>query len=176
MSSIDVDSALANFRAETYSDLKRMASIRLRSNPLRSQISCTSLVHESIVKFRNRADLNLLTERKQFFATMAYIMRSVLVDLARRKQKEARHLIFASIGLSIDESSQFDEEDFLQLNIALSKLSEFAPDIGRVVHLRIFVGIEFAEIARQLDVSLRTAKRWWAYGKAWLKLELENAA
>ena len=58
---------------------------------------------------------------------------------------------------------------------ALSKLNNSDPDVGRVVHLKVFAGLQFDAIAEQLDISVRTAKRFWSYGKAWLKVELEDA-
>jgi RNA polymerase sigma factor (TIGR02999 family) len=168
------DRLLMHVTLNTYSDLKRMASKRLSKNPLRRLVSRTSLVHESMLKLQRPVNLRDLAQRKQYFATMAYTMRSVLVDIARHKECENRHAIFACVSAEIFDEAHGSEEHYLKLDVALSRLNATEPDIGRVVHLRVFAGLQFAEIAEQLDISLRTAKRYWVYGKAWLKLEMDD--
>jgi DNA-directed RNA polymerase specialized sigma24 family protein len=36
------------------------------------------------------------------------------------------------------------------------------------VKLRYFVGLTFEEAAEILGISVPTAKRWWAFARAWL--------
>lgn len=40
--------------------------------------------------------------------------------------------------------------------------------------LRYFVGLTTEQAAQVLDVSEPTAKRWWAYAKAWLYREVQS--
>jgi len=44
------------------------------------------------------------------------------------------------------------------------------------VKLRLFAGMTVEESARVLNVSPRTAKRLWAFARAWLTRELESYA
>lgn len=171
MSTETVDCALVDISVETYSDLKRMASQRLFRNPLRKLLSSTSLVHESILKIRTRSELQDRAQRKRFFATMAYIMRSVLVDVARHKNCQNRYEFVSRL---IKPEPQYSDEHWQALDAAISKLCIAEPNVGQVVQLKVFSGLRFSEIADQLDISLRTAKRYWVFGKAWLKVELDN--
>ena len=51
---------------------------------------------------------------------------------------------------------------------ALRRLEEEDARVAQVVMLRFFAGISVEDTAQALDISPRTARRDWAYGKAWL--------
>jgi hypothetical protein len=40
------------------------------------------------------------------------------------------------------------------------------------VKLRYFVGMSYEEAAAALGIAVPTAKQWWAYARAWLRVEL----
>jgi DNA-directed RNA polymerase specialized sigma24 family protein len=44
---------------------------------------------------------------------------------------------------------------------------------AELVKLRYFVGLTVEEAAEALGISEPTAKRWWAYARAWLFRELQ---
>ncbi len=46
------------------------------------------------------------------------------------------------------------------------------PEKAQLVKLRYFAGLSFEETAEVLGVSVPTAKRWWAYARAWLYAEI----
>jgi len=48
------------------------------------------------------------------------------------------------------------------------------PEKAELVKLRYFVGMSLGEAATALDVSEPTAKRWWAYARAWLFNEIRS--
>jgi len=56
--------------------------------------------------------------------------------------------------------------------IALDEaLAQFAPIDARKaerVKLRYFAGLSIEEVAKALDISEPTAKRWWTFSRAWL--------
>jgi len=41
-----------------------------------------------------------------------------------------------------------------------------------LVKLRYFVGMNFEEAAQALGIAVPTAKQWWAYARAWLRVEM----
>jgi hypothetical protein len=45
---------------------------------------------------------------------------------------------------------------------------------AQVVKLHCFVGMNLFEVAEVLNISEKTAQRYWAYAKAWLRLKLEG--
>ena len=46
------------------------------------------------------------------------------------------------------------------------------PRKAELVKLRYFVGMRFEEAAEALGIAVPTAKQWWAYSRAWLRLEM----
>ena len=43
---------------------------------------------------------------------------------------------------------------------------------AELVKLRYFVGMSFEQAAEVLGIAVPTAKQWWAYSRAWLRVEL----
>ena len=57
---------------------------------------------------------------------------------------------------------------------ALDRFAALEPEKAEFVKLRYFVGLSLEETASALGVSLTTAKRWWQYARAWLKVEMRR--
>jgi RNA polymerase sigma factor (sigma-70 family) len=60
----------------------------------------------------------------------------------------------------------------LAVNEALERFALVDYQKAELVKLRYFAGLTFEEAAAVLGISLPTAKRWWAYARAWLLAEL----
>src|SRR5262249_60172399 len=60
------------------------------------------------------------------------------------------------------------DDDLLALDEALEKLAREEPAKANVVKLHYFAGLSLEEAGRALGISHRTAKRHWAYARAWL--------
>ena len=63
-------------------------------------------------------------------------------------------------------------DDLLDLDDALQRLAALDPQAADLVKLRVFGGMTVEESAAVQGVSSRTAKRNWAYARAWLGREL----
>ena len=61
------------------------------------------------------------------------------------------------------------------VNDALDRFAAVDEQKAELVKLRYFVGMTIEEAAVVLGVSEPTAKRWWAYAKAWLFAEIKQA-
>jgi DNA-directed RNA polymerase specialized sigma24 family protein len=59
-------------------------------------------------------------------------------------------------------------DDLLALNEALDKFAREEPAKAELVKLHYFAGLSLEEASRVLSISHRTAKRHWAYARAWL--------
>ncbi|MEW6157757.1 MAG: ECF-type sigma factor [Verrucomicrobiota bacterium] len=59
-----------------------------------------------------------------------------------------------------------DVRVFSERFIVLSR-HELEPKQAELVKLRFFVGLKIEEAAEVLGISQATAKRWWAYARAW---------
>jgi RNA polymerase sigma factor (TIGR02999 family) len=153
--------------ALVYEELRRLASQKMARESPGQTLQATALVHEAWLRlgdarqpWRNRA---------HFFAAAAEAMRRILVDNARRK-KAARHGGGAErISLDgLDLAANMDDEQLLAVHDALEQLAAHDPLKAELVKLRFFAGLTLEEAARVLEISEATAKRQWAYSRAWL--------
>jgi len=62
----------------------------------------------------------------------------------------------------------------LALNEALDRFAKLEPQQAELVKLRYFVGLKIEETAEVLGISESTAKRWWAYARAWLSEAIQK--
>jgi len=95
-------------------------------------------------------------------------MRRIIVDRARSRKawKRGRGLrVTLTEGLAAAGPANVD---LIELDRALEDLSSLDERLGRLVELRFFAGLTFAEAAQALDISPSTVKREWAHAKAWL--------
>jgi RNA polymerase sigma factor (sigma-70 family) len=77
--------------------------------------------------------------------------------------------------LNLDDvlvAAEATDESVLRVNDALEKLAARDHEAAELVKLRFFAGFTSAEAAELLGLSERTAKRTWAYARAWLFKEL----
>ena len=66
---------------------------------------------------------------------------------------------------------------FVALSVALEALERLAaldPEKAQLVKLRYFVGLTNEEAAAAMEISVPTAKRWWAFARAWLGREIRR--
>jgi len=145
---------------ETYADLKRLAHERLsRGRPV-TALHTTSLVHESYMRFVGAARLEL-QDRGHFMVYAAKVMRSVVIDLVRRKSADRRGGGFKlTLGTEI-ENIVAQEEQVLQVHEALADLGKVDPQLVEIVEMRYFAGLSVDEVAQHLGVSPRTVFRQW---------------
>ncbi len=160
---------------DVYSTLKQMARNRLNGNSVRNLLSETSLVHDAILRIGSMQELDAIRDEKCFFATVSYAMRSVIVDKARREKN--KKLVLSDLRAMTNSSfleREWTAELVLQLDEALSRLSALDALTANVVHFRFFLGLNYDQIAEQLNLSRRTTQRIWVYGKAWLRTEING--
>jgi RNA polymerase sigma factor (TIGR02999 family) len=84
----DAEAADALFAA-TYHDLRGLAKARLYGSGPRATLDTLSLVHESYLRFTASGQLRL-EDRVHFMRWAGRVMRSVIVDFARRRNAERR--------------------------------------------------------------------------------------
>jgi len=130
------------------------------------------LVNEAYPKLL-KADEIRCEGRLQFFALSAQIIRHILVDHSRNRRYAKRG--GGAVRIPFDEGqfgSPMPGVAVLDLDRALSSLSDVDPRKARVVELRHFGGLSVEETAEVLRISPETAKRDWKMAKAWLLREL----
>jgi RNA polymerase sigma factor (TIGR02999 family) len=129
-------------------------------------------VHEAYLKLidGSRAPVR---SRAYFFGAASRAMRQVLVDAARRRNREKRGGGVAPVPLDlapdlVDETA----EELLELDRALARLAESHPRPARVLECRFFGGLSVPETAEVVEVTGRTVQRDWDFARAWLRREL----
>lgn len=159
--------ALPEMLPLVYSELHAIAHRYLRNERPNHTLQSTALVHEAYLRLANQSPASP-GSRAHFVAIAAGVMRQILVDYARQHRAAKR-----APGCKIE----FDENlhtppnppvDLLELDSALTKLSERDPQQGRIVELRFFGGLTVEETSEVLCISPATVKRDWVMAKAWL--------
>jgi RNA polymerase sigma factor (TIGR02999 family) len=113
--------------------------------------------------------------RAQFFAFASELMRRILVDHARRRNRLKRGGGEDAIELYDGLLSEQQSEEILALNEALERLAKKEPRQVRIVELRFFGGLTVEEAAETLGISPKTVKRDWTVARAWLHREMTAA-
>jgi DNA-directed RNA polymerase specialized sigma24 family protein len=73
-------------------------------------------------------------------------------------------------------ASPSDDEQILLLDEALSRLAAARPQAAELVKLRFFSGLTADEAAPMVGLSPRSARRLWAFARAWLRRDIEHSA
>jgi len=155
-----------------YGKMRSMAHLLMRHENASHTLQPTALVHEAYLKLVDQSQVEW-NDRAHFYATAARVMRHILVDHARRKNRSKRGGGWRRITL--DESLGISKDPYLDtisLDMALTRLFELDDRMGKVVEMRIFAGLTAKEIAEVLGVSKRTVDGDWLVAKRWLADEL----
>jgi RNA polymerase sigma factor (TIGR02999 family) len=159
-----------------YGELRQLAAARMARESPGQTLDATALVHEAYLRLLGDDAEQHWDNRGHFFAAAAEAMRRILVDNARRKSRPKhggdRERIDLEAGPLIAESRS---DDLLALDEALTNLAAEDSAKADLVKLRYFAGLTLEESALALGISPSTAKRHWAYARAWLHTALSDA-
>jgi RNA polymerase sigma factor (TIGR02999 family) len=135
----------------------------------------TALVHEAWLRLAGGESSQRWQNRAHFFAAAAEAMRRILIDNARRKHALRHGGGQERINLETAEiAAPGSDEELLEVHEALDRFAQIDPTKAELVKLRYFVGLTIPEAAQVLGISEPTAKRWWAYARAWLYREIRR--
>lgn len=159
-----------------YEELRRLAAQRMAHEAPGQTLQPTALVHEVWLKLLG-ASPQAWNSRGHFFGAAAEAMRRILVDRARMRKRERHGHGLQRVDLSrVDVAITTDDDTLLLVSEALDKLASEAPDKVELVKLRFFAGLSIPDAAEALGISEVTAKRHWAFARAWLFAELKRMA
>lgn len=158
-----------------YAELHRQAHRYLRRERVGHTLQTTALVHEAYLKLSRQKSFPW-ESRSQFYGVAATLMRRILIDYAKTKNRLRRGGpqpdLRLDTGLTLTVSD--DRFDLLELNEVLERLAQKDPELARIVELRFFAGLDVAETAAAMETSESTVKRGWTTAKAWLHRELNR--
>jgi len=157
-----------------YQELRRIAANRLRSERAGHTLQPTALVNEVYLRLFASEPI-AWQNRAHFFAVAAKQMRFILVDHARRKNKDG------AFAFTLEDHEGDDllrlatqtDEDVIALDEALRGLETIDPRAAQGVELRFFGGLTLKEVAEVQDVDVATVKRDWVFARSWLYRQLK---
>jgi RNA polymerase sigma-70 factor (ECF subfamily) len=167
--------AEAELISRVYEELRRLARHYMQLERKNHTLQPTALVHEAYARLVQQPNV-AWQGRTHFFATASKVMRHVLVDHARAHRAGKRG--GAQQQITLDEAllpSNNKPIDVIAMHEALERLAVLDQRQAKVVELRWFGGLSFAEIASLLEIGERTAKLDWSMARAWLKGELSKS-
>jgi RNA polymerase sigma-70 factor, ECF subfamily len=170
------DAALAEIAQIVDRELHRLAVSYLRRERTGHTLQPTALVNEAYLRLVGQDAQPDFESRSHFVAIAANHMRQILVDHARRHRAAKRG---AGVTLmALDDAHAVSEPlsvDLLALDEALSKLADVDARKARAMELKFFGGLQMAEIAAVLNISVKTVEKDIRLGAAWLRSALSAA-
>ncbi len=166
-------SALAQVAETVERELRRLAASYLRRERTGHTLQPTALVNEAFVRLMGQGARQDWESRSHFIAIAAQHMRQILVDYARRHRAAKRGDGVTMISLDDSRPSTDPRPiDLLALDEALEKLAAVDARKARAMELKFFGGLEMAEIAGVLNISIKTVEKDVRLGAAWLRSAL----
>ena len=157
-----------------YEELRRLAHRYMSGERSDHTLQTTALVNEAYLHLAQLTKAQW-HDRTHFFAGAARLMRHILVDHARARQRVKRGA--GVVKLELTEAAALVEEQAAQvvdLNEALERFAQLDRRASQVVELKYFGGMSYDEVAEVLGISAITVRRDWEFAKAWLHKELST--
>jgi RNA polymerase sigma factor (TIGR02999 family) len=168
--------AAADLLPLVYDELRKLAAARMAAEKPGQTLDPTGLVHEAYLRLVDGPPGGW-DGRGHFFAAAAEAMRRILIDRARARNRIRRGGGLRRVDLA-DEAAAIhsDDDQLLDLDNALTRLAAVRPQAAELVRLRVFAGLKTEEAAPLIGLPDRTARRLWAYARAWLRRDIERSA
>jgi RNA polymerase sigma factor (TIGR02999 family) len=164
--------AAAHLLPLVYDELRKLAAAKMAAEAPGHTLNATALVHEAFLRLVGDQQFD---GRGHFFAAAAEAMRRILVESARRRGRVKRggDLHRVELDSEILAVSAGDER-LIALDEALDRFAAVEPQKAELLKLRTFGGLSLDEAATALQIAPSTADRWWAYARAWLRVEISG--
>ena len=166
--------ALDHLMPLIFEDVRGLARKHLSRESLNHTLQPTALVGEVYLRLHGKRTVHW-ENRQHFFASLAGLIRRILVDHARRKIAEKRGGSVAKQPLA-DALVVAEErpDELVALDDALKDLAKLDPRKAEIVHLSYFGGLGQGEIADLFEISVNTVQREWTKAKMWLRGQLAS--
>lgn len=158
-----------------YDELRRLAKNYLNRERSNHTLQPTALVHEAYLRLIGQKEIEW-QNRAHFFGVSARLMREILIEYARGRNRQKRGGEFKT-QIAFDENISFSQQnqlDVVAVDDALSKLEKLDERQARIVEMKFFGGLTIEEIGEVLSVSPATVKREWSSAKLFLYKTLND--
>ena len=151
-----------------YEELHRLAHRYMKRELPGHTLQTSALVNEAFLRLVDQRNVRW-QNRAHFFGVSAQLMRRILVDSARRRNRAKRGGGAPAVSLHEEVlAAQKAPLDLVAFDEALTKLADIDQRKAQVVELRFFGGLSVEETAEFLKVSNITIMRESKMAKAWL--------
>jgi RNA polymerase sigma factor (TIGR02999 family) len=161
-----------------YDELRRTAAAYMaREGGSRLTLQPTALINEAYMRLVGVTHPPL--DRGHFFALAAAVMRHVLTDYGKNRNRQKRG--GGTPTLSLEDSSVGElprelpePEEVLALDEIFDRFKAIDPHRARVFEIHFYGGFTGQEIADALGISVHKAAKDLTSAKAWLRRELNK--
>lgn len=158
-----------------YDELRRIAAAKIVREPSSLTMQPTALVHEVYLRLARMDAVKDWTSVGHFVAVAAEVMRRVLVDNARRRNRIKRGGEHRKVDFPLEMiATDIDDSQLIELDQALDDLAEQDPVKANLVIMRYFGGMTIEQASDALQISRATATRHWKFARAWLFRRIES--
>lgn len=159
-----------------YTELKRLARLRLAGENVGHSLHATGLLHEAVLRLF-ATGRSAWHSRSHFFTVVSEEMRRIIVDAARARRALKRGNASRRVDFDPDWFGADDRAgEILLVDDLLDRLATVSQDAADVVRLRYFGGLEMTEIASAVGISERSAYRRFCFARAWIAKHLGESA
>lgn len=156
-----------------YAILRRVAQQQLARQRGVATLNATALVNEAWLKLAGSD--SRWQSREHYLATMARVMRHVLIDAVRERQADRRggdleRVTLEGVDGQTDEALQ--QFGLIAIDQALTRLRAFDTRLEQVFELRFFGGCTIDETAAALGLSTATVERDLRAARAFVAAQL----
>ena len=152
-------------------ELEQIARRHLARERRDHTLQPSSVVQEAFLRLLKGGDISW-QNRTHFCAVASQVMRRVLVDYARARNRIKRGESPVRMELEAPPALTRAQVDMIvAVDLALERLRSIDERKSRVFEMRFF-GLEVEETAAALGVSTVTVIRDWKFATAWLRREL----
>ena len=154
--------------AALYAELHRLAKRELARSGAPASLGVTTLLHEAYLDIASRSGASF-PDRARFMGYAARVMRSLIIDHARRRCALKRGGQFEITRQASEPAEELvGGDELMPISEALDELAKTDPTLAEIVDLKFFCGFSFAEIAAMRGVSERTVQRKWEQARMYL--------
>lgn len=162
---------------EVYAELVKIARSNLNRNKRHQTLDTCALVNESVLKFY-QSKKDFFSSRGHFYALMSKIMRSLVIDYARKKSSEIHGGDLKKVTLTslYDEGASVPMEfnHVLDIDNAMLKLAELDSRLEQMLMMKFYGGLTLPELAESFSTSESTIKRELRIARAFVQSQLKE--
>lgn len=153
-----------------YGQLKQIAARSMSAEAQQHTLQTTAVVNELYLKLLNQSVQ--IDNKAQFFGLCARVIRNLLIDHARGKNRDKRWGHLNQITFSDDQMDAVPCQDMLSLDSAIDRLEQIDPVQQHYLLLHYFAGLSYTEVAEVSNVSRAQVGRELKMAKAWLAMQM----